>query len=213
MRDYDRRQVLGLMGGAVLLAACSGKGDDAEQTATTTAAADCVLTPSQSEGPFYLDIDKVRRDIREGRPGMPLVVAFKVQQADSCKPLADAAVDIWHCDANGEYSADGATFMRGTQVTDADGNAEFLTVYPGFYQGRTVHIHAKVHLDSRSELTTQVYFDDAVSDAVFATAPYNQRGRRTTRNSDDRIFRNGPQFNVAKDGDGYRGTLTIGVRS
>lgn len=208
-RDLDRRQVLGLLGGAVLFAACSGKGDDAEPRAGN---ADCVLTPSQAEGPFYVDAHKVRRDIREGRPGTPLVVALKVQSAD-CKPLAGAAVDIWHCDATGDYSGGGATFMRGTQVTDADGHVEFLTVYPGWYQGRTVHIHAKVHLDRRSELTTQLYFDDAVSDAVYATAPYNQRGRRSTRNTNDNISRGGPKLNLTKDGDGYRGALTIGVRA
>lgn len=229
-RDFDRRQLLGLLGGTVLFAACKGTGDGAQQSASTTApsgtapsgsapntaasssTADCTLTPSQTEGPYYLDIDKVRRDIREGRPGTPLVVALKVQAAD-CKPLAGAAVDIWHCDATGDYSGDGATFMRGTQVTDADGNAEFLTVYPGWYRGRTVHIHAKVHIDSRSELTTQLYFDDAVSDAVYATAPYNDRGRRSTRNTNDTISRGGPQLNLSKDGDGYRGALTIGVRA
>lgn len=209
--DIDRRQLLGLLGGSLAFAACTRRGRS-EPSGGESSAAGCTVTPSQTEGPYYVELDKVRRDITEGRPGMPLLVALKVQEAGSCAPIANAAVDVWHCDASGDYSDGGATFLRGTQVTDADGNVEFLTVYPGWYPGRTVHIHAKAHLDSRSEFTTQLYFDDAVSDAVFATAPYNDRGKRSTTNVRDSIYRSGPQLRLAKEGGGYRGSLAIGVK-
>ncbi len=226
MRVISRRQALATLGGlgaGVVLAACAGDDDTAEpgasrtttppdtgatQTSVFDGAGSCTLTPEMTEGPFYLDLDQVRSDIAEGRPGVPLRVAIRVQDT-SCQPIKDAAVDIWHCDAEGEYSASGDTFCRGTQVTDADGAVEFTTVYPGWYRGRTVHIHAKVHLDNRSVLTTQLYFDDAVTDEVFTNEPYGQGDR--DRNEDDGIFLADTILTLSRDGDGYLGALNVNV--
>ena len=114
------------------------------------------------------------------------MLALRVREADGCTPIENAIVDIWHCDAGGVYSGfddgEGERFLRGAQATNEDGIARFTTIYPGFYQGRTVHIHAKVHLDRQTVLTTQLYFDDAVSDRVFRAAaiPAPRAGSATT---------------------------------
>src|SRR5688500_10762368 len=156
----SRRQALAGLGSVSLgavLAACGSDDDDNEAAApaeTTEgtefdSAATCTQTAELTEGPFYFDVDKIRSDIREDREGAELRLGIRVRDAADCSPLSDAVVDIWHCDATGNYSADGETYLRGAQVTAKDGVAEFTTIYPGWYPGRTVHIHAKVHIDSR----------------------------------------------------------------
>jgi protocatechuate 3,4-dioxygenase beta subunit len=180
----------------------------------------CVLAPEQTEGPYYIANEALRRNITEGRAGSPLQLRAFVVNASTCKPIGGAAVDIWHADAAGEYSGFGAgaasrTFMRGVQKTDAKGLALFRTVYPGWYQGRTVHIHVKVHLGGNVVHTGQLYFSDAVTDAVYRTAPYKNRPNRTTRNADDSIYRNGgkrSQVSLRKTAAGvYVATITMGV--
>jgi protocatechuate 3,4-dioxygenase beta subunit len=180
----------------------------------------CVLTPEMTQGPYYLDGDKVRRDIREGRPGTRLDLAATVVDVSTCKPVKSAAVDIWHCDAGGTYSGfaqegtDGATFMRGIQRTNAKGLAAFTTVYPGWYSGRTVHIHVQVSLGGNVVHTGQLFFPEALTDAVYRRAPYNRRPNRDTRNATDSIFRNGgakSMLKLAKSGSGYVATITMGV--
>lgn len=187
---------------------------------TTTAPPVCSVTPAQTEGPYYVDLDLVRADITEGRAGAPLRLQLQVVTLPACAPVANAAVDIWHCDAGGVYSEFGAgqgmTFLRGTQLTDASGKSEFLTVYPGWYMGRTVHIHVKAHLSGGKELTSQLFFADDVTDTVYSRAPYNTRPARDMRNSDDGIFRGGGANNivaVTPNGDGYVGRMTIGVNA
>ena len=190
----------------------------------TTAAgstAACTLTPEQTEGPYYLDIDQVRRDITEGKPGTPLELTIQVLDQDGCTPLRDAAVDIWHCDAMGDYSGvnddiqqGSPTFLRGTQVTDADGKVTFTTIYPGFYQGRAVHIHVKIHPTKASQVTTQLYFPDDLSRTVFAAAPYSSHRGSITPNAQDGIYRDGGrQLTLAptKAGDGYQASFVAAV--
>jgi protocatechuate 3,4-dioxygenase beta subunit len=181
----------------------------------------CVLAPEQTEGPYYLEGDKVRRNITEGKPGLPLTLNLKVVDASTCKPIRGATVDIWHCDAGGVYSgvqqAVGRTFLRGIQKTNAQGIATFQTVYPGWYQGRTVHIHVKVHLAGNVVHTGQLYFPDTVTDAVYKRAPYSSRPGRDTRNTADNIYRNGGKrssLNLRKPtkGTGYVGAITMGVQ-
>jgi protocatechuate 3,4-dioxygenase beta subunit len=242
-RRVDRRQALGAFGTVglgALLAACGNdrRGGSATPvpteeggTATVepqatpsddTAAlfgddSSCTLTPEQTEGPYYFDADAIRGDIREDRDGTPLRLAIRVRAAETCEPLRNAVVDIWHCDAGGVYSGfeagEGERFLRGAQVTNRDGIVEFETVYPGWYQGRTVHIHAKVHLDRTTVLTTQLYFDDAVSDEVFARAPYDARGERDQRNDTDGIFDEAVVLDLDRDGDGYVGAISFDVAS
>jgi protocatechuate 3,4-dioxygenase beta subunit len=160
----------------------------------------CVITPETTEGPYYFDPNLERTDVTEGRPGLPTVLKLQVVD-EVCRPLAGARVDIWHCDATGIYSgyagqpgdvdATGETFMRGTQLTGADGVASFETVYPGWYPGRTPHVHFKVFLDQTTVLTGQLFFPDDVSDQVYASgAPYLPReGQQARRNADDGIAR------------------------
>ena len=171
----------------------------------------CVARPEQTEGPYFVDEALHRADIRADpadgsvRPGLPLDLAIVVSRlADgTCAPLASAQVDVWHCDHLGVYSdvrdprfdTTGRKFLRGYQRTDATGRARFTTIYPGWYEGRTVHIHFKVRSPAERrpgfEFTSQLYFDDAVSDRVFAAAPYAGRDGRRTRNGGDGIYRRG----------------------
>lgn len=193
-------------------------------------AASCSLTPEQMEGPYYIDVDAIRRDIRGDREGSPLRLGIRVLD-EACEPLPDAVVEVWHCDAVGTYSgferesatangtpgaaaADGTRFLRGGQVTDADGIAQILTIYPGWYEGRAVHVHAKVHIGNAEVLTTQLYFDDAISDDVLAAAPYDRHTGRRVRNEEDGIFADGPVLTLSDDeaaGAGHLGLVTITV--
>ena len=190
----------------------------------------CLLTPEQTEGPYYIPGEKTRRNITEGKPGAPMTLRLKVVDASTCRPLKGAAVEIWHCDAGGLYSGfvaasaggpgasqptDKLTFLRGSQRTDASGVATFQTIYPGWYRGRTVHIHVKVHVGGSVVHTGQLYFPDGLTDAVYAKAPYSKRGSRDTRNADDGIFGSGGAsslLRLRRSGTGWLGTLTMGVR-
>jgi protocatechuate 3,4-dioxygenase beta subunit len=195
----------------------------------------CVVRPEQTEGPYFVDERLNRSDIRtdptDGRvsPGTPLALTLLVSRlnAGDCQPLPDAQVDLWHCDAQGVYSdvqepgfdTIGKKFLRGHQATDAQGEARFVTVYPGWYPGRTVHIHFKIRtapVAKRSfEFTSQLYFDDAVTDRAHAADPYTAKGPRTTRNQQDWIFRRGGDrlmLDVTTTVDGYAATFPIGLQ-
>jgi protocatechuate 3,4-dioxygenase beta subunit len=220
-----RKRLLAWFGGlglAALIPGCADETDTAAPTttaatATTATTADCILSPELTEGPYYVDLDKVRRDITEGRPGAPLELTVTVVDGESCEPIKDAAVDIWHCDAGGRYSGvqgDGGTFLRGIQMTDSGGQAVFGTIFPGWYTGRAVHIHVKVHVGGSETYTGQLFFDEAVTESVYATAPYNARSGPDTPNDEDGIFGQGGDqttVGVSRDGDGYGGVVTLGV--
>lgn len=197
-------------------AAGAGAGPSAIESGAVT----CVLSPEQTEGPYYIEGEKLRHDITEGRPGVPLLLRLRVVDASTCKPIKGAAVDIWHADAGGVYSGFGSgagnrTFMRGIQRTNAKGLALFRTVYPGWYQGRTVHIHVKVHLGGNVLHTGQLYFPDTVTDTVYRNKPYSSRPNRDVRNASDSIFRNGGSkslMSVKKNSSGmYVATIMMGV--
>ena len=200
--------------------------DDAEAAGAGPAAVasglvKCVLAPEATEGPYYLDGDKVRRDIREGRPGVVLTLKTTVVDVSKCMPIKGAAVDIWHCGADGVYSGtavqntENERFLRGIQKTDKNGLAQFTTVYPGWYSGRTVHIHVRVALGGSVVHTGQLYFSDTLTDQVYRRAPYSARPARETRNTSDSIFRNGgsrSMLKLTKKGSGYVGTIVMGVQ-
>ncbi|MGW1060909.1 dioxygenase family protein [Micromonospora rubida] len=297
-RVSRRRLIAGVgsIGLAGLLAAC-GRDDGAVTTSTgetvtpqATAgtsgdlaalfadANTCTLTASTTQGPYYFDADKIRRDIREDRPGTRLRVAIRVQDSEKCAPLPNAVVEIWHCDAAGLYSgaegqstgggAPGGTppsgapgggpggtppsgapgggpggtppsgapgggapgggsegeaadltptddkrYLRGAQVTNADGIVEFVTVWPGWYRGRTVHIHAMVHVNNNRVLTTQVMFDEALNTKVFAAAPYATHTGRDTFNDKDNIYADSMLMKIVEDGDGYLGVINFSADS
>ena len=206
----------------------------------------CLMTPEMTEGPYYLDTDLLREDVTEGTPGLPLRLQVLVADSHACTPLTNAAVDIWHCDAQGFYSGaggrgagdapavDSGTFLRGIQLTGDDGVAEFTTIYPGWYPGRTVHIHMMVHVDGEVvdentydaghvSHTGQLFFDDAISDEVYGTieAYAGRDDNRRTRNAQDNILGdhlNEPGFLVSLSpldendpSQGLLGVITIGV--
>jgi protocatechuate 3,4-dioxygenase beta subunit len=197
----------------------SAASDAAGPDGVASGAVRCVLAPEQTEGPYYIAGELVRRNITERRPGAPLVLRTRVVDVSTCRAIRGAAVDIWHADAGGVYSGFGAgagdrTFMRGIQRTNARGLAAFRSVYPGWYPGRTVHIHVKVHIGGNVVHTGQLYFPDAVTDAVYRSAPYNARPSRTTRNADDAIYRNGGKRSLLalrRSGNTYVASITMGV--
>jgi protocatechuate 3,4-dioxygenase beta subunit len=222
IRLTRRGTLAGLFGGALAVAGWKvASADGAGPEAVASGAVSCVLTPELTEGPYYIADEKLRRNITEGRPGIPLTLRLAVVDVSTCKPISGAAVDIWHADASGIYSGFGAgsanrTFMRGIQRANGSGVATFQTVYPGWYMGRTVHIHVKVHVAANVVHTGQIFFNDAVTDAVYRRAPYNRRPSRSTRNADDSIFVNGGSksvLKVRKQGTGYLGTLMMGVHA
>jgi protocatechuate 3,4-dioxygenase beta subunit len=223
---FTRSRALRFLGGlglALLIPGCADD-DDGESApsagGTTTAAAttspDCVLTPELTEGPYYLDLDLMRRDITEDRAGLRFDLAVKVVDAESCESIEDAVVDVWHCDAEGVYSGvqgDDGTFLRGVQVADANGTASFRTIFPGWYTGRAVHIHLKV-IQGGQTWTGQLFFDDATLDRVYALDPYSSRGSADTPNSADGIFGQSEGSTVvATDvaSDSADGQVTVGV--
>lgn len=203
---------------------------DATVSELFNAASSCDLTPETIEGPFYFDAEAIRSDLREGRPGTTLRLAIRVQNAE-CESIPDAVVDIWSCDAAGLYSGfesagggrdgrgrtDEETYLRGAQVTTADGIVEFTTLYPGWYPGRAVHIHAKVHLDAFTALTAQLYFDEAVNERVSTASPYNQRRSARTTNDGDTFFarESGERstLTLRQQPDGWLGVITLGLAS
>ena len=204
-------------GGSALTA---GEAEGAGPAGVATGAVSCVLTPELTEGPYYISGERLRRNITEGRPGTRLDLHLFAVDATTCRPIKGAIVDIWHADASGTYSGFGAgassrTFMRGIQKTDGNGLAVFRTVYPGWYQGRTVHIHAKVHVGGNVVHTGQLFFSDTLTDAVYKRLPYSRRPSRDVRNIQDSIYQSGGSRSVLalkRKGTGYVGSLTMGVR-
>jgi protocatechuate 3,4-dioxygenase beta subunit len=213
-RPSGRRRFLGEIGG--LLAAAGMPSAHGTQLAASSA---CVLTPSATEGPFYLDDALVRSDIRDSRPGQPLRLRISVVDVDrGCAPAAGALVSIWHCDATGGYSGEAGSgdrtrFLRGVQPTNADGIAEFLTIYPGWYQPRTVHIHYKVLLGRTDALTSQLYFDDALNREVLGSHPaYRPNGLPRRTNLQDSIAGDRPSLiAVSREPDELEGRFVVGI--
>jgi protocatechuate 3,4-dioxygenase beta subunit len=237
-RPVSRREALAFIGMpvAALLAGLAPRSAGAQATSAGTRPS-CVARPQQTEGPFFVDEALNRSDIRsdprsgEVKVGVPLRVAFNVSQlsATACAPLAGAQVDVWHSDATGRYSdvarfGSGTSlprqqFLRGYQITDAAGSAQFLTIFPGWYGGRAVHLHFKIRSAPATApgyaFTSQLYFADAVTERVFAVEPYASRGRRWMRNVDDGIFRDGGEALLlapVPDGAGYAASFDIGLQ-
>ncbi|WP_029431587.1 hypothetical protein [Blastococcus sp. URHD0036] len=260
---FGRRRLLGaggLLTLAAVLDACTGEKPQATAptaSASSSAAAPstpappplptavglldgttpCVLTPDTIAGPTWFDAHAVRSDIRDGRPGTPLDLAFRVVRLPDCAPVPDAVVDLWQCDAGGIYSGfagaspgeggdpggtdeygdpqsattEGTAFLRGTQVTGLAGVVTFATVYPGWYPTRTPHLHLKVHLDGGTVLTTQLFFDDTVNDAVLAAGPYAGHPGRDTRNDTDAFYADQALLRTAAQGDGWLAAIVLGV--
>jgi protocatechuate 3,4-dioxygenase beta subunit len=277
----SRRRALvlgGTVGLAGVLAACA-TGSDAPSTGAVTATAPvtdpaalldvantCVLAQEETQGPYWFDVDSIRSDIREGRPGLTLALALRVHDLSSCSvggavgPVPNSVVEIWHCDAGGVYSgfataatrepppgrppvapnlrggerpgqpvgassdgsyssgnpdatpSDDGTYLRGAQAADANGVVRFTTIYPGWYPGRTTHIHCKVHLDRRTVLTTQLYFDDNLTEEIYrAVPPYTEHTVRDTRNDTDSIYADAGMMTTQRSADGYLAAINLGL--
>ena len=229
-RILTRREALRLAAasGVLLLPGWSLAG------AKTPPRAGCIARPEQTEGPYFVDEALNRSDIRSDpsdgsvRPGARLDLTLNVSRlaGGACAPLAGAVVDLWHCDAAGVYSdvqdpgfdTTGKKFLRGFQTTDANGSARFTTIYPGWYSGRTVHIHFKVRTSPREarghEFVSQLYFDDAFTDRVHAKPPYASKTGRRRRNGGDGIYRDGGSqllLAVTPAAEGYAATFDVAL--
>ncbi|MGR6922320.1 dioxygenase family protein [[Actinomadura] parvosata] len=199
----------------------------------------CSLAPSAQQGPYYFETRALRSDLREDRAGVRLRLAVKVQDGGTCRPLPGSVVEIWHCDAAGLYSgaetesrealsggdkikidpgekftdmrpSDGRRYLRGAQVADADGIVRFTTIWPGWYPGRTVHIHVMVVVHGSRALCTEVMFDEAINRRVLALPPYQGHAKpRDTFNGNDPIFKERMLAHVTPDGDGYLAVIVL----
>lgn len=194
----------------------------------------CLLTPQETEGPYYFNPNLVRQDIRQDtmtgvvKTGLPLNMAITVVNAE-CVPIPNVLVDIWHADKDGVYSGYagqpggvstiGQTFLRGIQMTDANGRCSFLSVYPGWYPGRVTHVHFKARLSSTTYVTSQFAFPDSVNTAVYQTPLYVAKGQNAITNASDNIFRSanpeGQVMSVTPNAStgGYDGEYTIGINA
>ena len=227
-RVVTRREALALFAAPAALALAGCLDGSAEGAPL---AGGCGARPALTEGPFYLGEGPVRSDVRAGRPGAPLALTFTVSRVveGACAPLAGAAVDVWHADASGDYSGvgrlRGASFLRGTQATDADGVARFTTVYPGWYPGRTPHVHFKVRAaasDTQAyEFTSQLFFPDDTSRRVYGRGAYAARGPHDVTNDRDGIFRRSADrrggsdllLDVRETADGYAAAFGLALHT
>jgi len=225
----DRREAIALLGlaGSAVLFGCGGPVEGPA----------CTLAPALTAGPYWQDDRLQRSDLRwdthhlavpNPRPGVPLQLSIRLVASsdESCYAVHGAQVDLWHGDALGAYSdvaedgTAGQNFLRGYQLTDFTGFASFTTIYPGWYPGRAVHIHAKVRLfdpygDPTTEMSTQLFFDDAVTDAVHSVEPYRERGQRDTRNVADTIYGGHRELLLSLQGSptaGYQGFIDLAIQ-
>ena len=239
-RHLTRRQALGIAGAAgtaVVLGGGAAKlisnmAEDPDDVTAATAARSCKLTPEVTEGPFYVALDKVRRDITEGRPGVPLTLKVRVIDVKKCAPIHGAAVDVWHCDAGGLYSDEasngtsGQTYLRGVQLTNRKGYATLKTIYPGHYTGRATHIHLKVHIGGRARSGTlrggrvshtgQLFFAESANSSVYALSPYSSDTAQRTLNSSDSIYSQAGGSSAEANlkgsaSSGFVGSIVLGV--
>jgi protocatechuate 3,4-dioxygenase beta subunit len=233
-KGLTRRQSLGVAGAAGAGLLLSGTGarftgllDHGSDEAVAKQAKSCLrLMPEQEEGPFYVDIEKVRENTVEGQEGVSLDLRVRVIDHQRCVPVAGAACDIWLCNAYGVYSDEssedtvGQTYLRGVQFTDSEGWAEFKTIYPGHYAGRATHIHIKVHIGGKRTKKTysgghvchtgQMLFDEGVNDAVYELSPYAKSTVARVPNSQDRVFsQQGGKYSMPK----LSGTPTSGIKA
>jgi protocatechuate 3,4-dioxygenase beta subunit len=234
-RLFGRRELVALFGASAVAAMAARLAGQAAVPGPPVLLPGCVVHPEQTEGPYFVDERLLRSDLRTDpttgarKAGAPLDLRLTVAQvsaAGACEPLAGALVDLWQCDAIGTYSDArdrrfdtlGQAFLRGYQVTDAEGHVRFTTIYPGWYAGRAVHLHFKIRTAPSAgparEFTSQFYFDDQLTDRVHASAPYAAHTGRRTGNDRDRIFQDGGAqlvLPVVETGQGYAAAFSVGM--
>jgi len=220
-------------GGAAIAGACGASASPTTPSTGSSATGDssggtsnsaCAVIPSETEGPYPDRTGMIsnaafyRQDITEGKPGTPLTLALTVVNvASGCTPVADATIEVWHCDHTGGYSeyTTAGTYLRGLQKTGANGRAAFTTIYPGWYPGRSTHVHLDVFVNGSLVKTTQMAFPEDVTAAVYAQGVYASRGQNPTTNSRDNVFSDGVSNELAtmtgNVTSGYTASLQIGV--
>lgn len=229
-------EALAATAGLAWTAACGGSSptEAMEMLPTTGGSAAtggaCQVAAEETAGPYPDRLGMLsnpaffRRDIREGRSGALLNLTLTVTNVrNNCSPVANANVEIWQCDASGNYSeyaqpgynGTGQTFLRGLQTTDAKGNVVFTTVYPGWYAGRATHVHVKVYVNGAAVKTTQVAFPESITAEVYASGVYASKGQSPTKNSSDNVFSDGTATEMASvtgsAAAGYDASLSIGI--
>jgi protocatechuate 3,4-dioxygenase beta subunit len=232
-KKLDRRQALAVLGATVgaAVAACGSSPTSPDATSTTTTPttsgnSSCVVSPPETRGPYPDTVGMInnaafyRRDIIEGRSGLPLTLTLTVVNVNNaCAAVSGVQVEIWQCDAGGTYSEYGAgagqTFLRGVQTTDANGQVTFATIYPGWYAGRATHIHVDVYRSGTIVKTTQIAFPEDVSRTVYASGVYASKGQNSTTNAGDNVFSDGTTGEMAtlsgNVSSGYTATLQVGI--
>jgi protocatechuate 3,4-dioxygenase beta subunit len=195
---------LGINAIVPLTSSCKKTNVSSGSGSTGSTSGSCTTSPTETEGPFPTKTPSslVTNDIRSDRTGVPLTIKITINNKNSsCAALAGAIVDIWHCDKDGNYSEYGGTamqssnftsvhFLRGRQVTDANGVVQFTSIFPGWYSGRAPHIHVHVYSASGvSLLVTQIAFPTDICDTVYTTATnYYTKGKQDTSNANDNVF-------------------------
>ncbi len=234
-KDFLKNSV-GLLSAAVIIQACKKSSTSGGSGGTSSGS--CIVSPEEVEGPYPYVGGEItnplqRVDITGGQTGLPLTLNFAVVNTNSsCAAVSGARVDIWHCNKDGYYSGYGSqtggslgtqsyigqTWLRGFQLADANGQVQFTTIYPGWYQGRATHIHLEVFVAGILKKTTQITFPETISDAVHVTSLYAAHGTNTMRNSADGIFNNSStdlaNETIALTGStaaGYSGSYTLGI--
>ena len=204
-KRFNRREAIGVIGAAAGAALAFGCSDSSTSPSTTTSTASttttttgttnaaCAVTPQETLGPYPSLTDLIRSDIRESKSGTVLTLTIKVVNVNtSCAAVSGANVEIWQCDAAGNYSEYGTqtaqTYLRGIQTTNSNGEVTFTTIYPGWYQGRATHIHVEVTIGGVSKKATQIAFPESVNNTVYATGVYASRGANPMSNASDGIF-------------------------
>lgn len=230
-KPLTRRQAMALFGAssaAIALGACGGDSPTAPTTTTTTTTtpgtgttnATCAVTPSETIGPYPSLTDLVRSDVRDGKAGTLLTLTIKVVNVNNaCAAVANANVEIWHCDVAGNYSQYGTqvreTYLRGIQTTNSGGEVTFTTIYPGWYQGRATHIHVEVTINGASVKVTQIAFPENLNNLVHTSGVYASRGTNPTTNAADGIFADSLSSEiVTPTGDptnGYTALFQVGI--
>ena len=210
----------------------SNSSSGSDSTYTGTSSSSCAASPTETSGPYPYDLSGnsaiFRTDITEGKTGIPLSLTLTIVNSNnSCAAISGARVDIWHCDKDGYYSEynepgylgtednTGKTFLRGIQLSDANGQVKFTTIYPGWYTGRVTHIHVEVFVNSVLKLTTQLAFPDTLNTKIYATSLYSAHGQNSVTNTSDMVFSDSYNSElVTISGDttnGYTATFKVGV--
>jgi protocatechuate 3,4-dioxygenase beta subunit len=227
-RKMGRREALAAMG-AASAAIALGCGDSPASpsattspgsTTTTSTNTACAVTPTETVGPYPSMTDLFRSDIRETKQGTQLTLTIKVVNVSgSCTPVSGANVEIWHVDAAGNYSQYGTqttqTYLRGIQTTNGNGEVTFVTIYPGWYQGRATHIHVEVTINGVSRKVTQMAFPETVNNTVHTSGAYSSRGTNPMSNLSDGIFADSLSSEIVTPAgnptSGYTATFQVGI--